>query len=327
MKFESRDTYPILFENGLSESQKQLIEKDKSLLDKDVQLPDFFICGAAKSGTTSLFNYLNQHPKIFTPKVKEPGYFSALRPMTHPEQYAQLFGRAQTNECVGEASGAYLTSPDSAARLAALLPESKMIIMLRNPADRAFSLYRHMIHHGHEWAPSFRDALQLEYQRWRSNSFVHENPEYYYNFMYRISGLYSQQLENLKSHFSEDQIKIIVFENFIEAPEYYTKSVFRFLGLNDSLEVNTPVYNKGKGTFSIRITSSLNRAQFYFDNSFLKDLFRSLNYINKIAPKFTINRLSIKKEVRQSLLEWYSGDIRKVSKIVGDESVSKWADF
>ena len=327
MKYESDDTYPVLFKDGLVENQIELIEKDKTLLDEDVHLPDFFICGAAKSGTTSLFNYLGQHPRIFTPRVKEPGYFSALRPMKHPDQYAQLFKGARTNVCVGEASGAYLTSPDSAARLAALLPESKIIVMLRNPADRAFSLYRHMVHHGHEWAPSFRNALQLEYRRWENDSFLRQNPEYYYNFMYRITGLYSQQLENLKAHFSESQIKIVIFENFVEDPECHTRSVFRFLGLDDSLEIDTPVYNKEKRPFSTRMEALLNKAILRSSQPFVESLFETLNYINRNVSIFTTRETNVNKRIRKRLLEWYNRDIRKVSRIVEDERVSRWIDF
>jgi hypothetical protein len=125
------------------------IAKDQVLIDESVRTPDFFICGAAKSGTTSLWNYLVQHPGIYEAQDKEPSYFSALHPLyPSARQYGRLYGDAREDQLVGDASVAYLTSPDSAFRICRVVPNAKIIIVLRDPTERAFSLYRHMVWHG-----------------------------------------------------------------------------------------------------------------------------------------------------------------------------------
>jgi hypothetical protein len=232
---------------------EKLFQKDKYLREQDVPVPDFFICGAAKSGTTSLFNYVGQHPAIYTPERKEPGYFSALRPLQSPYQYRKLFDDASKRHKAGEASGAYLTSPDSAPRISEVVPDAKIVIMLRNPAERAFSLYQWMVKEGYEWAPTFDRALQLEGARCGSVSFVRDNSEYYYNFLYRTSGCYAQQVKRFLKAFDREQVRFLVFDNFVSSPVPCTKEVFRFLEVDDKIELSTPVRNRGKGVRSSRL--------------------------------------------------------------------------
>src|SRR5579872_6439243 len=137
------------------------------------RLPNFFIAGAPKAGTTSLYHYLSQHPQVYMSPLKEPNYFAAeiredncdpvvrrrlygeqraLRrfldgPMLGPhfsgivsewEDYLRLFANATTERAVGEASVGYLRSPTAPSRIAEKIPEAKIIVMLRDPADRAF---------------------------------------------------------------------------------------------------------------------------------------------------------------------------------------------
>src|SRR5687767_12736237 len=108
------------------------------------RVPNFFVCGAARSGTTSLWEYLRQHPDIYMPAAiehKEPSYFCDLYGMSDWNQYLALFREAGNRKRVGEASGPYLTSPESAGRLKEAAPEARIIILLRDPAERAWSLY------------------------------------------------------------------------------------------------------------------------------------------------------------------------------------------
>ncbi|MGQ9662575.1 MAG: sulfotransferase domain-containing protein [Kiritimatiellia bacterium] len=136
-------------------------------------LPNFLIVGAPKAGTTSLFDYLGQHPEVYTPPVKEPCFFSSGLPaFTHDlAEYEALFAGQTTQTAIGEASTTYLYDPDAARRIHDLLPEARIIIMLRNPAERAYS----------EWAYnalqlaceplSFEAALEAEEERAASPAF------------------------------------------------------------------------------------------------------------------------------------------------------------
>jgi len=224
---------------------EKLVEKDRRLASATV--PDVVICGAAKSATTSLWNYLVQHPRIYKSSHKEPGYFSALRPMRSPGRYTTLYRDADSDQITVDASTAYITSPDSAERIRNACPKAKIIIVLRNPAHRAFSLYRHMVWHGFEYASTFEDALHLEEERVRSESFLHRNPEYYYNFLYYRSGKYIEQIERYLNHFPEEQILFLRFRDFVSETGQVMEKVFRFLGIDSSFQPKKEIHNSGQG--------------------------------------------------------------------------------
>src|SRR5947207_14583321 len=111
-----------------------------------IREPNFFIVGAARSGTTSLWHSLRQHPDVFMPlKQKEPHFFCDASPpwaVKDLDAYLALFTDAEERKAMGEATTGYLGSPEAAARIAARYPGARIIIMLRDPADRAHSLYR-----------------------------------------------------------------------------------------------------------------------------------------------------------------------------------------
>ena len=111
-------------------------------------LPNFFIVGAAKSGTTSLAEYLKQHPEIFMSEFKEPHYFLPEGAMASNyygtwDNYMSLFKDVRNEKAIGEASTGYLYYPESARMIINRIPDAKIIISLRNPVEMAFSLYQH----------------------------------------------------------------------------------------------------------------------------------------------------------------------------------------
>jgi len=128
-----------------------------------VKEPNFFIVGAAKAGTTSLWQYLRQHPDVFMPQTeltKEPTHFSDLTPpwasqFRDWDAYLKLFEPVQEQRAIGEASVAYLFSSDAAERIHARYPGARIIIALRHPAERAYSHYKFMCELGFEWLTSF----------------------------------------------------------------------------------------------------------------------------------------------------------------------------
>lgn len=127
--------------------------------------PNLFVVGAAKAGTTSLWRYLGEHPEIFMAEMKEPHFFSrhrpALFPVVHDEaSYLRLFSRARTR-LRGEASPSYLWSEPAAARIKAASPEAKIVIALRDPVERTYSIYWHQVRLGLE-RESFPAAIARE---------------------------------------------------------------------------------------------------------------------------------------------------------------------
>ena len=149
-------------------------------------LPNFLLIGAAKSGTSSLYHYFRQHPQIYMSPNKEPSFFAyegkaiqltgpgdqdfhAKRIVTDLIDYQALFGDRTNQPAIGEASILYLYAPDAPARIHHYLPDVKLMAVLRNPVDRAFSSYAHLRRDGRESIADFRLALQEEEARIKAN--------------------------------------------------------------------------------------------------------------------------------------------------------------
>jgi hypothetical protein len=170
------------------------------------RLPNFLIIGAQKSGTTSLYNYLKQHPQIFMPRLKEPHFFTyegQLPPhpsvVTSWQDYRALFADARDEIAVGEASPSYLHGEQAPRRIAHYFPTIKLIAILRNPADRAFSNWMHNVSYGREEL-DFGQALQAEERR------IQEGVGYL--FWYRYKGFYHRHLTRYLALFDRTQLRV-----------------------------------------------------------------------------------------------------------------------
>ena len=145
------------------------------------QLPNFLIIGAAKGGTTSLYHYLNQHPQVYMSPMKEPRFFALENEklnfqnpdkainktsVTSLSEYYKLFDGVTNETAIGEASPLYMYSTKAVERIAHYVPTAKLIAILRNPVDRAYSCYKHLI----ALEPySFADAILHEDKRISQN--------------------------------------------------------------------------------------------------------------------------------------------------------------
>lgn len=206
-----------------------------------LRLPDFFIVGAGKSGTTSLYFYLIQHPSIFMPKNKEPHFF-ADRPegfrrlYSSLESYLSIFADCPEGAVTGEASTTYLPSPTAAHRIREVQPRARIIMVLRNPVDRAYSLYwynRKML-----WETlSFEEALAAENARLKGLQRL---------LYYVESGMYYEQVMRYLQTFGNDAVKIYLFEDLQKDAAAVCRSIFQFLGVDPDFPVDTSkVYNLG----------------------------------------------------------------------------------
>ncbi|QTA90752.1 sulfotransferase domain-containing protein [Desulfonema magnum] len=184
-------------------------------------LPNFILIGAQKSGTTSLYSYLIQHPRI-TPGYKKevhffdnPGHFRKGMPW-----YRAHFPAAFTQPgsfVTGEATPSYLCHPQVPERMYEAVPGVKLIVLLRNPVDRAYSQYHHRIRHGTETLP-FELALKKEEHRFSS---------------YLARGMYADQLQRWMSIFLREQFLILSTEDFFRNPRKTLLKVTAFLELPD----------------------------------------------------------------------------------------------
>lgn len=213
--------------------------------------PNFFVIGAARSGSTALYDYLGQHPEIFTSDPKEPHYFAFAgeRPAFRgpgddeminrevvPDEaaYRALFRNADGAGAVGEGSVSYLYHASAPAGIRRAVPDARLLCILRNPADRAYSAFRYLRSRMYEPADDFEEALAREDARVEAG--------WHHMWHYRRMGRYAEQLRRYLERFDREQIRIYRFEDFVRDPAPVLRDCFEFLGVDPDFEPRrTPV--------------------------------------------------------------------------------------
>ena len=293
-----------------------------------MKYPNFFIVGAAKSGTSSLWQYLKQHPLVFMPEdelYKEPGFFSDLRRGKRTlDNYLEIFSKTKENHTlVGEASTAYLTDPSSAKNIYDFNPQAKIIIVLRNPVDRAYSLYNWMTQDGYEYAPTFEIALKFE--KYRKNKKIPNffEPEYYYNYLYFNSGLYYQQVKRYLDLFERNNVHIIKFDDLKNNFEKTYSNLCSFLEI-EKTPISPKIFNKSKSLFSPTIQFILRKINNSL-NKHIKKNTRTKETRDKLMKLGVIKKkpFKIKKSTKQMLKSKYIQDIKNLSKLT-DINFNSW---
>jgi hypothetical protein len=215
-------------------------------------LPSALILGAQRSGTTSLFNYLVQHPDVLPPLGKEIHYFDFLydRGLRYYRGRFPYRHRLRRGALTLDATPYYLIHPLVPERAAQLLPDVKLIALLRNPVERAFSHYQHEVRGGRE-SLSFAEAIEQESERLAGEEErLRNEPGYYswnhHRYSYTRRGLYLEQLRRWLQHFPRSQLLVLQSEWLFRDPRAATAAVHRFLGLRDHrLEHYDSSYQKG----------------------------------------------------------------------------------
>jgi hypothetical protein len=208
-------------------------------------LPNFLVIGAAKAGTTAMWHYLGQHPQIYMSPHKEPRYFALCgRPVdfrgpgdmtrfhfvTDFADYEALFDGVKGETAIGEASPWYLYVPSAAPAIKERLPGVKLVAILREPVERAFSNYLHAVREGLEPLRSFREAMEAEEGRIQAGW----SPR----FHYRQKGFYYQQLSHYLEFFDRRQFWICLYDDFLENPAEVFADLFNFLDIDSEFEVD-----------------------------------------------------------------------------------------
>ena len=209
--------------------------------------PNFFIVGAAKAGTTSLASYLGQHPRVFMPDAyREPAFFASDTGFDELSDYHALFSDADdTHKAVGEKSTAYLFDEFAAAKIAAYCPNAKIIIVLRDQLDMAYSLYQHNRREGLETVSSFIDVVELEASRVTDTGFSEKVIGYHKNFFYITRATYAPQLKRFTDIFPEENIKILDFEDLSSDTLNVVRGLYEWLGVEADFAPNIRAENRG----------------------------------------------------------------------------------
>lgn len=301
-----------------------------------MKMPNFLIIGAPRSGTTSLYAALRRHPQVFMSPVKEPLFFAVEddrepfngpnddQGIRHFKTYRSLFSGIRGEKAVGEASPLYLYSPKAADRIKHYIPNIKLIAILRNPADRAYS---HFVFHkliGYEYLDDFREAIESEVEREKQNWSPY--------WLYRKMGLYGDQLTRYMSLFPPDHIKVFLFEDLAQNPGELITSIAHFLGLSQSFETqalarhNVSGYPRNAKLHAFltqpNIISSLLRP-ILSESTRLKLRLRVWDVLLRKLRQSNLNKPGMQADVRNWLIGYYRDDILRTQDILRRD-LSHW---
>lgn len=291
--------------------------------------PNFLIVGAAKSGTTSLCNYLNMHDRVFIPEHKEPKFFfsqhypeklqgpdkeEALDLMVRSfEEYCNLFPEEGQYLALGEGSVDNLYFyRQSIPLIKEYLGDVRIIILLRNPVKRAYSAYKHLVRQGLE-SRSFEQALKLEEDRVRDN--------YMPLWFLKRAGLYYEQVKAYMHAFSNVEVRI--FETFVKNTNEEMKLLFQFLGVDPVQVEEGKVYNKSEMPRSKLIYQTIAK-----NRNYLREVVRSVagkkydllkeKYYSTFFMKDRMNRKTL-----QYLNDYFADDISRLEDLLKVD-LSQW---
>ncbi|MGI9070357.1 MAG: sulfotransferase family protein [Bryobacteraceae bacterium] len=312
------------------------------------RVPNFFVVGAPKAGTTSLYQYLAEHPEVYMSPIKEPNFFaSEIRPenvseelqervrrdmdalkaylegpmsekrfggmLLEWEDYLKLFEKVKEEKAIGEASVLYLWSKTAAGNIFSRIPDAKIVMILRDPAERAFSQYLHNVTNGIIYE-SFRRHVYAGSRR-KSEKFSIGYPSL-------ELGLYYEQVKRYLGIFPKENIHILFFEDYRQQPARMLKELFCFLNVDSRF---TP--DMSKRELEPKVPRAVVFAHFlkrYGVWQRLKKLsprvFRS--HLRTIAFRKRRSLVMDSKD-RDYLLDYYRDDILKLSNLL-DRDLRHW---
>jgi len=277
-----------------------------------MNLPNLLIVGAAKSGTTSLHNYLKQHPDIFMSNHKEPhflinneiGVNRIPKGINNLQDYSNLFSNGVSQKYRGESSAMYLQFPEIAIKnIDRYLDEDvKIIIMLRNPIERAFSGYQHVKRYNLDEDLDFEDALEISEQRYFTNNNITPASRYIH------IGMYNEFVRKFKTKFKTN-VHIIIYKDFINNTNQELSRLFSFLGIKDvQIDFNKQYMVGG----------------WKWKNDLFRKIFMKRHFLKKFIPFKRLIRVAFKlfatdsvekidDKIREKLIGIYKDDIENLS--------------
>ncbi len=309
--------------------------------------PDFFIAAAPRSGTTSLFNYLAQHPEIQMSSQKEPAFFHFTYPRPDFEALARIHGEERFAESVshyeqtralavtdgasyhdlwtdaagtrlrGEATPTYLYDANALEKLRESRPRAKLVLLLRNPTDRAYSQYLQYLRHGFESTYSFEEALQRE---------PADVEDFWWGMRrYLRMGLYADHVDGCLNGFGAGRVGVFLYENFAAAPEMVVGEIIRFLGIDTPNQIETSLRHKQAFVpvpgLAVRIARSEGRlkavARLLLPDPLRNRLHRRIIYRRQLQPP------PILIETRKRLNSFFEPGIRRLELLL-DRDLSIW---
>ena len=294
-------------------------------------MPNFLIIGAPKAGSTSLYRYLSEHPQIYMSPVKQPKFFAfegekvnyqgpkdAFKPyVTDLGTYHSLFEGVSDEIAIGEASSWYLYIPKSSERIYHHIPEAKLIAILRDPVDRAYSNFLSQVQLDYEPFNDFAKALDAEPIRIKKNW----SPRWHY----KQRGFYYQQLKPYFQKFNSKQIRIYLHQDLSNNRQKMLTDIFQFLGVDNTFEPDlSRKYNVTKSPRNRKLF------QFFSKPNIIKAMFRPFftpdqrtRIVSKLTQLSTRPKPSLSLEIRERLISEYREDILSLQDLI-QRDLSSW---
>lgn len=295
-------------------------------------MPNFVIVGAAKAGTTSLYAYLQQHPQIYLSPVKETNFFAFEREKldflgginpsyladfkTNIYDYRAQFAGVTNEIAIGEASPAYLYLPQAVERIKHYLADPKIIIILRDPVERAYSHYLHHLRDRLVPHCDFLEALKLEPERIANN--------WWWDYHYVRVGLYYTQVKRYFDNFELQQIKVYLYEELKANSLALIQDIWQFLDVDPQFKPDLSARHNATGIPQNKTIDAL-----IYEPSVIKTVYQLLpDTIRKpitaqIAKRNPLKKPSLPEEARQQIKPLFREDILKLQELI-QLDLSKW---
>jgi len=286
--------------------------------------PNFFIVGTPKAGTTSLYYYLEEHPEIYMSPIKETNYFSFSEIgeqelyypsddyVTTPEAYEAQFTGVTTEKAIGEASVSYLFYPSTADKIKEFNPDSRIIIVLRNPVDRGFSHYLMDKRLGYV-SLSFDDII---HKKWKKKS------DWLYYQQYITIGLYYEQVKRFQDRFGSEKVRVFFYEDIISNINDVVKEIYSFLEVDPSYLADT---NQRHNVFLAPKTPFVEKLYtLKAVRKVVKKIFGAViqNWIKKVF--FTKEKKpQLSPALKKELIDVFTPDVVKTSNLL-NRDLSRW---
>lgn len=287
-------------------------------------LPNFLIIGAPKSGTTSLYQNLKLHPQIFMPSLKEVNFFHEDRAETEEglKYYKSLFQDVTDEMAIGEASTSYFFQVKAPERMKAIVPQAKLIAILRRPEERIYSNY---------WMKRRRGNLGFDAQIGSISSHFSKltgTPEggFIYDF-------YWKSLSHYLEFFDKSQIKVTLFDDLKQDSSSLYRNLCEFLGVDAALLPNSPqkIYNKGGDVKNASVFKVLENMRSTYGPTLLNILPGSISeplrqsYSKVRESLMTDSTPPMPEDVRDLLMEIHKADLQKLQEFL-DRDLSVWLE-
>jgi len=306
-----------------------------SVLADHVELPNFFIIGAPKSGTTSLSRYLKDHPDIYFSHPKEPTFFCTdfserYRRFTSLQSYLnQCFYESKGFRARGEGTVWYLSSEVAVKNILALVPDAKFIVMLRNPIEIAHAMHATELYYSGEQVQDFAQAWRLMDER-KAGRNIPPNCKEPKILQYGDIAKLGQQMQRLLSTVRRENVLTILFEDFKSDTKAVYDQTISFLGLERDHRTEFPKYNenrKNKNEVLARIVGKINRIntiarikrKLGFEMG--KGIMRSIREANSI----TVERPSLPEHLKAEMKAYFKEDILLLQKTI-NRDLSNWLE-